>query len=263
MMKRFLVSLLLASAFYIFADEEIQYKTRFFNLEVTENNIKYYANDGVERRGVPSEIILENYVFNDENDLPFYIGEDGTKLLILKDEKVAVAYMAGRKRIIFAGGAPWLKFTFKPYLFDEAFYSPGVKGASSFLTEGKIQYKADNVENLTLEESWVEGVEGYGIGESITFKEFFGNGLYFFNGYVSFDKPHLYRDNGRVKKIKVTDTVTGEEFDFDLEDTPNPQELSFPEEKKWNIKMEILEVYEGRKYKDTCINTIQVKRFLN
>lgn len=51
--------------------------------------------------------------------------------------------------------------------------------------------------------SWVEGVNGNGIGEKINF-ETNGEVLYFFNGYVSFSKPWLYTDNGRVKKIKIS-----------------------------------------------------------
>lgn len=263
MMKRAFFIIALLNSFLLLSEEGILYESMMDNLMITENRVKYSMNEGFSWGDVPSEIILDNYVLNNEHDLPYYIGEDGTKLLILKDEKVAVAYMAGRKRIIFAGGVEGLKLTFSPHLFDEAFYSPQVKEASSFLTEGKVEYKASNVGSLTLETSWVEGAKGFGIGETINFEEFFGNGLYFFNGYVSFDKPHLYKDNSRVKKIKFTDFVTGEEFIFDLEDTPNPQELSLPKEKKWNLKMEILEVYEGKKYKDTCIHSLKVKRFLN
>ena len=71
------------------------------------------------------------------------------------------------------------------------------------MTEGKKTYCASNLANLELNSPWGEGVNGNGIGEKISF-ETNGEVLYFFNGYVSFSKPWLYTDNGRVKKIKIS-----------------------------------------------------------
>jgi hypothetical protein len=45
-----------------------------------------------------------------------------------------------------------------------------------------------------------------------------------------------------------------EELIFNLEDTPNPQKLSLGKYYDGPIELEILEVYEGTKYQDTCIN---------
>ncbi|MBN2617209.1 MAG: hypothetical protein JXR64_02720 [Spirochaetales bacterium] len=85
--------------------------------------------------------------------------------------------------------------------------------------------------------------------------------MYFFNGFVSFEKPNLYEENSRVKKIKVTDTISSKFIIFNIDDTPNPQLLKLGELKEWELSIEILDVYKGTKYSDTCINAIQCTIF--
>ena len=106
---------------------------------------------------------------------------------------------------------------------------------------------------------WVEGVKGYGIGEKITFERISARNLYWSNGFVSYDKPYLYERNSRVKKIRIVDESTGGIIIVDLVDTPNPQKIILSENKDLNartITIEILDVYKGTYYEDTCVNYI-------
>jgi hypothetical protein len=126
--------------------------------------------------------------------------------------------------------------------------------ASSTLIEGSTVYSTDNLDER-IGVCWA--VKGKGIGEKIIFKNYEGKGyasLYISIGFVSFDKPYLYRQNSRPKKIKISyDNIT--EI-IELEDTPNLQFLTncWPKSNINEIHIEILEVYPGTKYNDTCIN---------
>ena len=75
------------------------------------------------------------------------------------------------------------------------------------------------------------------------------------NGYISYEKPYLYKQNGRVKKIKVTGVNSGKSKVLDVLDTPHPQtvDISFLNEPE-DIRVEIADVYKGTKYDDTCIH---------
>lgn len=132
--------------------------------------------------------------------------------------------------------------------------------ASSELKEGNKVYSSSNIANLNLAEPWVEGVKGNGIGESITYHAT-GEIIFFFNGFVSYSKPELYKYNSRVKKIKITSTSNNfEEMIVDLQDTPNPQTIKLPNRSGY-VTIEILDVYPGTKYSDTCIHGITCKVF--
>ncbi|MBQ0166757.1 MAG: hypothetical protein KBT02_06610 [Treponema sp.] len=136
-------------------------------------------------------------------------------------------------------------------------FKPSDFSASSELKEGAITYSAGNLASFDLKTPWVEGVPGNGIGETISFY-IAEKYLYLFSGYISYDKPYLYEQNARPKKIKITITDKGnsQEFIFDLVDTPNPQTLEFPDRMYGDATLEILDVYPGTKYQDTCIHAI-------
>ena len=115
---------------------------------------------------------------------------------------------------------------------------------------------------------WVEGVDGSGIGEKIRIvnddKQIFpGLSYYGFiisNGFVDFKKPYLYAFNNRVKKIRVNCGFPEEYIDFLIEDTPQLQYF-FVSSKLLRVnnrmlEFEILEVYNGSRWNDTCINFI-------
>lgn len=161
---------------------------------------------------------------------------------------ISVGYATlNNKPEIFLLDIPWFESLGRVY-----------ESASSELTEGQKHYTIDNLDNLDLETSWVEGVEGYGIGESFIIKNLWGdiyNHLLIVNGFISFKYPNLYYDNGRIKKIKIEGLVSGVSIVRSVLDTPHFQTVDISAIKESeDLKVTILEVYEGRKYKDTAIH---------
>ncbi len=132
------------------------------------------------------------------------------------------------------------------------------KDCTSFLTEGNRKYTVDDLDNYSESTPWVEGAPGYGIGESFVIENTWHEKLSYLlimNGYISYDKPYLYKQNGRIKQIKVTGVESGKEKILNVLDTPHPQtvDISFITEPE-DIKITIFDVYKGTKYEDTCIN---------
>lgn len=126
--------------------------------------------------------------------------------------------------------------------------------ASSALREGYNYYSPRHL-GETINNCWAEGVEGQGIGEYllITKGEWSVYSIYISIGYVSFTRPNLYMENSRPKKIRVS--YGNIEQEITLEDTPNFQEIPLRTGME-EIKIELLEVYPGTIYQDTCINTL-------
>ena len=132
--------------------------------------------------------------------------------------------------------------------------------ASSSLREGNISYTPDKI-NLNTNQAWAEGAKGNGVGEYIIFNKLSAIQveLYISFGFVSYSKPNLFTDNARPKKIKVSWADTNQSVVMELQDTPNFQVIKKPERDlnskgfSGPLKIEILEVYPGAKYTDTCI----------
>lgn len=147
-----------------------------------------------------------------------------------------------------------------PFIAPDAYpfnvYNTRYKDCSSFLIEKGIEYKVDNLCALGMDTPWVENVKGDGIGEgfTITTTDRFPY-LLIMNGYISYKKPHLYKMNNRVKKLKVTGLKSGKSKILDVLDTPHPQtvDISFITENE-DLRIEIADVYKGSKYDDTCIH---------
>ncbi len=134
------------------------------------------------------------------------------------------------------------------------------KDCSSYLIEKNKAYPIENLRKLVVDTPWVEGVSGDGIGEGFTiqgrqFKKPLGPYLLLINGYISYEKPYLYKQNNRIKKIKVTGLKSGNSKVLDVLDTPHPQtvDISFITEPE-DIRIEIADVYKGTKYDDTCLH---------
>ena len=105
---------------------------------------------------------------------------------------------------------------------------------------------------------WVEGVEGNGIGEKIeiTFNDDF-QGISILGGFVDIVRPYLFRANSRPRQIKITSVSDESPFEMfvNFHDSVQYTDVIFP--KKTNhIVIEIIEVYDGEKWQDTCISTI-------
>jgi hypothetical protein len=140
---------------------------------------------------------------------------------------------------------------------------PGIVSSSSYLIESGVSYPPDNLAiNYRTDKPWVEGVEGHGINEKIFFEKGFGINcsLHISIGYISYDKPYLYYQNSRPKTIKLS---VENKFSImvDLKDTPHYQEILLPSDiyQEDILILEILDVYPGTKYEDTCINTIFIE----
>ena len=134
--------------------------------------------------------------------------------------------------------------------------------SSSYLTEGNTKYSGDSfiIGTQSHLKPWIEGVKGYGIGEWVEVDtkslEFPVDLFLVSNGYVDFNKPYLYEQNSRIKKMLIEISEHDISFETELLDTPQLQEISLP--KKINdgettIRFTILEVYPGSKYDDTCL----------
>lgn len=150
---------------------------------------------------------------------------------------------------------------------------------------GAITYIGNNAGDDNYETAWVEGVEGYGIGESVTF--YFTQGLgaideiIVSNGYVK--TPKAYRENSRVKTLKLyhndklianlhlKDELADQHFELgEVFGDNNYGSLGDPQGKEngkwidkngktipqWTFKFEIGDVYKGTKYEDTVISEI-------
>ena len=127
-------------------------------------------------------------------------------------------------------------------------------GVSSSLTENDINYEINNLASFNQRMPWVEGVEGNGLGEYLEFSEDHGyTNIIISIGYVDYSKPYLYKENSRPKTIKIISE--NYELIYHLDDTPNPQRINLPERTD-KFKIEIIEVYQGTKYEDTCINFV-------
>ena len=147
------------------------------------------------------------------------------------------------------------------------FVEPGYRkyyDCSSYLKETikgtTKEYKVENLCDFAVDTPWVENVKGDGIGEGFTIQNGFPHEIAYpylliMNGYISYQKPHLYKMNNRIKKIKVTGVKSGVSKVLDVLDTPHPQtvDISFIKDIE-DIRVEIAEVYKGTKYDDTCIH---------
>lgn len=140
----------------------------------------------------------------------------------------------------------------------EALISTEVK-ASSFLKEKNYNFSPEKITFWgNLNYVWAEGVSGQGIGEKLFLKNKGIKKLYILPGYVSIKRPDLFNKNSRPKKIKIS--IKKNVCYFSLIDKPVFQVLDLNSVIDDEIIIEILEVYPGTKYEDTCISSILCSR---
>lgn len=108
---------------------------------------------------------------------------------------------------------------------------------------------------------WSEGVDGYGVGESITisFDDVYEIGeLSLWNGLCT--SEDLFYKNSRLHNITVV-LSDGNQYDFECSDgwDSRHNSFSFGENiETSSLTIIIQSVYEGDKYQDTCISEISV-----
>ena len=233
-------------------------------IEIKNNQFiyKFYYYDNI-----PDKVI--NYSFIHIDGMPFlkfsepFLVEVSPKYLYenKKDFKMddKMLLLAGQKRkgnVFIIGttdGFSEIYPTISPSLSGRTY-----RDVSSTLKEGKTIYCIENLSKPSVDTPWVEDAPGYGIGESFVIEEFWGRYypyLLIMNGFISYKKPYLYKQNGRIREIKVTGLKSGNEKVVTVLDTPHPQtvDISFIKEPE-DIKITIVSVYEGTKYEDTCIS---------
>lgn len=218
------------------------------NFTDTEQKISFINKNGVDylqlSKKFPKEL-TSKYLYGESKDV-----ETDDKILFLAGKTETLdtflyAYTKGFDLLPFTDNAT-----------DELYYCL-FDDASSCLVENDQEYPLENLYNRKLETPWIEGVPGDGIGEGFTITFNMGDvnpTLLLMNGYISFDKPYLYEQNNRIKKIKVKGLTSGKEKILDVIDTPHPQtvDISFITEME-DIRIEIADVYKGTKYDDTCL----------
>uniref|UniRef100_UPI001C9E7317 NADase-type glycan-binding domain-containing protein n=1 Tax=Saccharicrinis aurantiacus TaxID=1849719 RepID=UPI001C9E7317 len=149
---------------------------------------------------------------------------------------------------------------------------PKEVSASSYLkSQGTNSYDPKNAHDLNYKNAWIEGVDGYGIGEYLLYT-FEGaspriNEIIVINGYVK--SKAAWENNSRVKKLKVyidnkpyailslKDMRCSQSFKIEPIGNSNRTDIDALKMKPdWTLKFEILEVYEGLKYDDVAISEI-------
>ena len=130
--------------------------------------------------------------------------------------------------------------------------------SSSCLFENNKLYPVGNVRDNNPTTAWVEGKSDNGVGEWIEFYFDLGksiSSIKIINGYGK--NGAIYQANNRVKRIKIS-FCDNTSFITELEDgNLEPQKVMLPETKNVkNVKITILEVYNGTKYNDTCISEV-------
>ena len=136
--------------------------------------------------------------------------------------------------------------------------------ASSYLSsQGSSSYRASNIKDGNHETAWVEGGNGYGIGEWIEFQDISADGtitgINILNGYVKSNKA--WSENTRVKSLKVyyNDRPL---CILELQNSRSLQYFGIDDLLEGytshisKLRFEILEVYPGTKYQDTVISEL-------
>ncbi len=102
----------------------------------------------------------------------------------------------------------------------------------------------------------VEGDPGNGVGVELDIEFYIpSDNVVILNGYADWNKQHLYKQNARMKKVKVE----GEGFslEYEFEDYVHFAQIDFPKQVD-KVKITVLEVYDGSKWADMAISGIWV-----
>lgn len=122
-------------------------------------------------------------------------------------------------------------------------------------------YSAEKAFDNDMSTCWSEGADGYGVGESITvsFDDVYEiSELSLWNGLCT--SEDLFYKNSRLHNITVT-LLNGNSYDFECSGGWDSRHNSFSfggNIETSSITITIQSVYEGDKYKDTCISEISV-----
>ena len=131
--------------------------------------------------------------------------------------------------------------------------------ASSYLSEKNIKHLPDRIMDGDVTTAWVEGSDGNGEGESITFT--FGD-LYvvsdikIWNGYQK--SEDLYYKNARPSELEL-EFSDGSTERISLQDIASGfQEFALERHVTSYVKIKIISTYDGNKYEDTVISEVEL-----
>ncbi len=131
--------------------------------------------------------------------------------------------------------------------------------ATSYLANDVADCSPSSAIDGNIGTAWVEGVDGPGIGESLTLNigipaELWNIGL--LAGY--FASPELLAANNRLKKVQIT-LSDGTSITEEFEDSSTTRVVHFDDihTVDW-VRVTILEVYPGTRWDDTAISELAV-----
>lgn len=139
--------------------------------------------------------------------------------------------------------------------------------ASSYYTEKVNGQVLEHSPEMILDDedstAWVEGAEGYGVGEWIKINlsnTATVHAIDLKNGYHKSER--LYNANSRIKKMKIEfSDGTSELVDLnDVYGEVNKIELSKAHNTQY-VKITIVDIYEGTKYRDTCLTDVVLRSY--
>ena len=114
----------------------------------------------------------------------------------------------------------------------------------------------DRVQYMNCTKPMVEGSPGNGVGVELDVEFHIpSDNIVILNGYADWNKQHLYKQNARMKKVRVE----GEGFslEYEFEDYVHFAQIDFPKQAD-KVKITVLEVYDGSKWADMAISGIWV-----
>jgi hypothetical protein len=152
------------------------------------------------------------------------------------------------------------------YFLDHTDYDP--TASSTLAAQGKHNYDVVNImgdPTREVQSPWAEGVEGDGIGESITLnvrRPLPLDGILIQPGYYDYDEKEPWLKNNRVAALEIT---LNDEHTF-TENIPDEQferpylirvrDYTKPVNK---IKLVIKGVHRGTQFRDTCISRVELR----
>jgi hypothetical protein len=152
------------------------------------------------------------------------------------------------------------------YFLDHTDYDP--TASSTLAAQGKHNYDVANImgdPTREVQSPWAEGVEGDGIGESITLnvrRPLPLDGILIQPGYYDYDEKEPWLKNNRVAALEIT---LNDEHTF-TENIPDEhferpylirvRDYTKPVNK---IKLVIKGVYRGTQFRDTCISLVELR----
>jgi hypothetical protein len=156
------------------------------------------------------------------------------------------------------------------YFLDHTDYD--ATASSTLAPQGKHNYDVINIKGdpqRDVSSPWAEGVEGDGIGESITLevkRPLPLYGILIRPGYYDYDEKEPWLNNNRVATLEITlndehtftETIPDERFEDPY--LVRVRDYTKPVTK---VKLVIKAVYRGKQFRDTCISLLQLRASLS